>query len=576
MIGKYINNYEIDEIIDHGGMATVYLGIHKKLNRKVAIKMLNPILEKKPLYKKRFVNEAKLLSKLNHPNIISLFDYVENDLGIFIITEYVKGQTLDAYIDLVSGPLPETKAIKIIVQILNAIGHMHEKNMIHRDIKPSNIMITSDDKIKLIDFGIAKHLHKNQALLTQGGAKLGTTIFMSPQQVKGKVLDRRTDIYSTGATLFYILTGQYPYDKDLSEYEIYNKIVTQNFPDPQRFYVGVSDKMKKIILKATDNQPLQRFQSCDEFSIAILGSQTKKTKSAAISLQTKILEATDIDIKKPVFGSDFWQNMVMLLAAIGFSAIIIIGLFFLSKKDERHVIDNNTYLLDGDSINAPKIEKLHYGETVRIIKKPEDGIIKKPWYKVRSLRDNVGYVYAEDIEITLAYTQINAIFENSIAGNLIPAKYKRALREYYVGNRYFKDNTTDWKIYANNLKSFELNYIAFGYYDSNEIQDFACIIRNKVSNKAKLVLFFDNNTDVSVIIDEDVKIRTIEKGREGGRWFLGNTIVRKKENGEKYYAKKHEYLKTDGILLYKPKTKESPVYIYKEDEKMIHYYSQTK
>ena len=214
MIGKYINNYEIDEIIDHGGMATVYLGIHKKLNRKVAIKMLNPILEKKPLYKKRFINEAKLLSKLNHPNIISLYDYIENDLGIFIITEYVKGQTLDAYIDLVSGPLPESKAIKIIVQILNAIGHMHEKNMIHRDIKPSNIMITPDDKIKLIDFGIAKHLHKNQALLTQGGAKLGTTIFMSPQQVKGKVLDRRTDIYSTGATLFYILTGQYPYDKD--------------------------------------------------------------------------------------------------------------------------------------------------------------------------------------------------------------------------------------------------------------------------------------------------------------------------------------------------------------------------
>jgi len=576
MVGKYINNYEIDEIIDHGGMATVYLGIHKKLNRKVAIKMLNPILEKNPLYKKRFINEAKLLSKLNHPNIMTLFDYVENDLGVFIITEYIKGQTLDSYIDLVSGPIPESKAIKIIIQILDAIGHMHEKNMIHRDIKPSNIMITSDDKIKLIDFGIAKHLHKNQALLTQDGSKLGTTIFMSPQQVKGKVLDRRTDIYSTGATLFYILTGQYPYDKNLSEYEIYNKIVTEEFPDPQKFYVGVSDKMKKIISKSTQSQPLQRFQSCDEFSIAILGSQTKKTKSAAISLQTKILEATEIDLKKPIFSGDFWQNMVMLLAAISFSAMIITGLFFLSKKDERHIIDNNSYLLDGDSTNAKKIEKLHYGETVSIIKKPEDGIIKKPWYKVRSLRDNIGYVYAENLEIPLAYIQINSIFENSIAGTLIPAKYKRALREYYVNNRFYDDNATNWKLYANNLKSFELNYIAFGLYDSNDIKDFVCIIKNTVTNKAKLIFLFDNNTDITVEVDENVKIRTIEAGREGGRWFLGNTISRKKESGEKYEAKKHEYLKTDGVLLYNSKTKENVVYIYKEDEKIVRYFSQTK
>ncbi len=576
MIGKYINSYEIDEIIDHGGMATVYLGIHKKLNKKVAIKMLNPILEKNPTYKKRFLNEAKLLSKLNHPNIITLYDYIENDLGTFLITEYVKGQTLDAYVDLVTGPMPETKAVKIILQILEAIGHMHKKNMIHRDIKPSNIMITPDDTIKLIDFGIAKHLSKNQALITQGGAKLGTTIFMSPQQVKGKVLDRRTDIYSTGATLFYILTGQYPYDKNLSEYEIYNKIVTETFPNPQKFYVGVSDKMKKVIAKATESQPLNRFQSCDEFSIAILGSQTKKTKSTAISLQTKILEATDIDIKKPIFNNDFWQNMVMLFAAITFSAIIITGLFFLSKKDERHIIDNNAYLLEADSANAKKIEKLHYGETVNVIKKPEDGLIQKPWYKVRSLRNNVGYVYAENIEVSIAFTQINSIFENSIAASLLPAKYKRALREYYVVNHFFKNNSTSWKLNANKLKSFELNYIAFGFFDKNNIEDFACLIKNKQTNEVQLIIFFDSNHDITIKTNKDVKIRTIEAGREGGRWFLGNTIKRKKEQGGFYKAKKHEYLKTDGILLYNSKTKENVVYVYNEDEKMIYYYSQTK
>ncbi len=575
MVGKYINDYQIDEIIDQGGMSTVYLGIHKVLKRRVAIKMLNPILEKNPQYKKRFINEAKLLAKLNHPNIISLFDYVKNDLGTFIITEYVKGQTLDSYVDLVSGPMPETKAVKIIVQILNAVGHMHDKNMIHRDIKPSNIMITSNNEVKLIDLGIAKQLVKNQALVTQGGAKLGTTIFMSPQQVKGKVLDRRTDIYSIGATLFYILTGQYPYDKNLSEYEIYNKIVTQPFPDPHRFYTGVSDKMRDVISHATQNQPLKRFQSCEEFSISLLSSQTKRSKTATISLQTKILDAAEISIKKPVLGNEFWQNMVMLMAAITFTAIIVAGLYFLSKKDERHIIGNNTELLETDSIGANKIETLNYGETVRIIKKPEDGIIKKPWYKVRSLRNEVGYVYEENIEVSHIYYQINMIFGNSAAGKIIPSNYKRALREFYVENRYFDNKSTNWKLFVEKYKKFELNYIAFGYFDKDEEEDFACIIENIQTKEKQLLFFFYNKKTLSVNLNENVKIKTIKSGRQGGRWFLGNTIKRKKSDGVIYEAKKYEYLKTDGILLYKQETNENIIYLYNSDKINVDYFSQT-
>ena len=576
MVGEFINNYEIDEIIDEGGMSTVYIGIHKYLKRKAAVKMLNPILEKNPQYKKRFINEAKLLSKLNHPNIITLYDYVENDLGVFLITEYVKGQTLDEYVDLVSGPMPETKAVKIIVQMLEAVGYMHSKNMIHRDIKPSNVMIQSDNTIKLIDFGIAKHLHKNQTLLTQDGSKLGTTIFMSPQQVKGKILDRRTDIYSIGASLFYILTGQYPYDKNKSEYEIYNKIVNESFPDPQKFYVGVSDKMKDIISRATQNQPLHRYQACDELSIALLSSQTKKSRSATISLQTKIVDAAEIDIKRPVFGNEFWQNMVMLLAAIAFAAAIITGLFFLSKKDERHIIDNDSFLLEGDSLNAEKMEQLHYGETVRIIKKPEDGIIYKPWFKVRSLRNKIGYVYVEDIEVEHIFKQINMILGNSVAGNMVPAKYKKALREYFIENHYFDNNTTKWKLFAEDNKSFELNYIAFGLYDDNEITDFSCIVKNIESQEKQILIFFDSGDNISIRINENIKIKTIRKGKVGGRWYLGNIVDGVNKFGEKYESKKYEYLSNDGILLYKTDTNENVIYIYKPEEKMIKFYSQSK
>ncbi len=576
MIGQFVNNYEIDEIIDEGGMSTVYLGIHKYLKKKVAVKMLNPVLQKNPQYKKRFLNEAKLLSKLNHPNIVTLYDYIENDQGIFIITEYVKGQTLDEYVDLVSGPIPESKAVKIILQVLDAVGHMHSKNMIHRDIKPSNIMITSDNTIKLIDFGIAKHLRKNQALITQGGSKLGTAIFMSPQQVKGKILDRRTDIYSIGATLFYILTGQYPYDKNLSEYEIYNKIVTQPFPDPHSFYIGVSDKMRNVIRRATETQPLNRYQACDEFSIDLLSSQKKRTKAATISLQTKIIDSADFEIKKPNLGISFWQNLIMLIAAIAFSAIIVSGLYFLSKKDERRVIDNNAFLLEGDSLTAKKIESLHYGETVRVIKKPEDGIIIKPWYKVKSLRNKIGWVYAEDLGISHTFVQINAIMGNSIAGNLIPAKYKLALRNYFVENQYYKNNETDWKIFPEEKKVFEMNTVAFGDFNDNEKEDFAVILSNTKTKERQILIIFDNDETLSVHVNEDIKIKTVKKGRRGGRWYLGNMLKRTNEAGKTYEAKKYEYLPHDGILLYKTKNKENLIYIYDTEEKMLKFYSQTK
>ena len=575
MVGEYINNYEIDEILDEGGMSTVYLGIHKYLKKKAAIKMLNPVLQKNPQYKKRFLNEAKLLSRLNHPNIITLYDYIENDNGIFLITEYVKGQTLDEYIDLITGPVPQSRAVKIIVQVLDAVGHIHSKNMIHRDIKPSNIMITSEDTVKLIDFGIAKHLRKNQALVTQGGSKLGTTIFMSPQQVKGKVLDRRTDIYSIGATLFYVLTGQYPYDKNLSEYEIYNKIVTQAFPDPQAFYVGVSDKMRAIIRKATETQPLNRYQACEEFSIDLLSAQKKKTKGANISLQTRIIDAADIEIRKPTFGTGFWQNLIMLMAAIAFSAIIITGLYFLSKKDERRVIDNNTYLLEGDSLSAKKIESLHYGETVRVIKKPTDGILRKPWFKVRSLRNHIGYVYAEDLEISHAFVQINAILGNSIAGNIIPAKFKLALRSYFVENQYYENNKTAWKIFPEERKKFEMNTVAFGDFNDNQKEDFTVILSNIQTKEKQLLIIFDNEETVSVKLNEDVKIKTVYKGRKGGRWYLGNMLKRTNIEGKKYEAKKYEYLSHDGILLYKTKNKENILYVYDTEEKMLKFYSQT-
>jgi len=293
MIGSIIENYEIDELIDEGGMGSIYLGVHKYLPRKAAIKILNPLLKSKPEIIERFRNEAIILSKLQHPNIVALYDYVENKDGHFIIMEYVDGENLAEYVETTTGPIPQKRTIGLFLKVLDAVGYAHAKGIIHRDIKPSNFIVTPDSNAKVLDFGIAKSIDGKSKTLTKTGLKVGTTFYMSPQQVKGQVLDRRSDIYSLGVSLFQMITGQPPYNEDSSEYDLYNLIMNEPFPDPTEFYVGVTEGMKKVIQKATAKRPLDRYQSCEEFSKALLGITKSSKIKIPIAMRTKIIDLAD-------------------------------------------------------------------------------------------------------------------------------------------------------------------------------------------------------------------------------------------------------------------------------------------
>jgi len=576
MVGETIKGYEVDELIDEGGMSIVYLGVHKKLQRKAALKMLNPALENNELIKERFTEEAKLLATVNHPNVITIFDYVTNKHGSFIITEYVEGQTLEDYIDLVSGPIPETRAVKIMAKMLSAVTAIHNHDIIHRDIKPSNFIITENDDIKLIDFGIAKSLGKTGHLNTKSGTKIGTTFYMSPQQVKGQVLDRRSDIYSLGVTFFQMLTGQYPYDKDEAEYDIYNKIVKEPLPELKSFYKGVSDKMELIVTKATTKRPLDRFQSCEEFSLALLSTQEKPIKTESLSLKTRIIEASDVDIKGKILNKKFWQNLILILAAMSFFTIIGLGIFFISKKDVRHVIENNSALYFDKSYDSEVIETLNYGETVKVI----GSVIKEDsdetqWLKIQSLRGFTGYVQYNSTANIHIYKQINSIVANSKARALVPVQYKLALRKYFHENQMLEKNYAKWTLTAENKKEFEYNSIAIGELNNNNLADFACVISENEKANMRLLIFFDNLQDViSVQPGEASKIKFIPKGKAGGRWFLGNVVTKMKSNGEKYEVKKFEYLQENGILLLKKDSKEIILYVYSTEEKMLNSYPQ--
>ena len=265
MVGKIILNYKIIRLIGSGGMSTVYLASHTQINRKAAIKVLNKNLLLDNKIRHRFKNEAATLSQFQHFNIVILYDYIENKNSTLFIMEYVEGKTIDEYILTESGPIPEKKLVALFTQILSGVNYAHNKNVIHRDIKPSNIIVTRNEDIKILDFGIAKVLNQKSINLTKAGSRIGTAMYMSPEQVKGETVDKRSDIYSLGVTLFQMATGKSPYNKTITEYEVYNKIVNEPLPNARNIYVGISLDLDKVIKKATAKNPSLRYQSCQDF-----------------------------------------------------------------------------------------------------------------------------------------------------------------------------------------------------------------------------------------------------------------------------------------------------------------------
>ena len=263
-------DYKILKKIGSGGMGDVYLAEHKVLENTVAIKSLHANLVKDEIFRKRFKSEAKIHSKLNHPNVVKLIDFQERKDGLFIIMEYVEGQQLDDYIKNVSGPIAEKELITLFLQIVDAISHAHSKGLVHRDIKPANVII-SKGKIKVLDFGIAKEL-SSESGLTKTGVQVGTPMYMSPEQVNADPLDNLTDIYSLGVTLFYMAVGNAPYESS-NAMKMGIQIVTEPFPDAKNFYPAVSQKIERIIKKATNKKKSLRYQSCEEFKKDLISSK---------------------------------------------------------------------------------------------------------------------------------------------------------------------------------------------------------------------------------------------------------------------------------------------------------------
>jgi len=355
MIRKKILNYEIKSLIGEGGMGAVYLAEHVQFKRKVAIKALLSKYLTNEQIKLRFKNEASTLAHLQHPNIVGLYDYLEDELGMYLIMEYVEGTQLDDYITKVSGPMPEEKAIPLMKQIIAAFAYAHEKGIIHRDIKPANILITKSNEAKILDFGIAKFLGEGNQNMTKTGTQMGSVYYMSPEQVQGKKADVRSDIYSLGVTFYQLLTGVNPYKSLTTEYEIYTKIVKENLPPADEIYPSISKYLVRILQFALEKDPNLRFQNCDEFLIAL---DKKSTSYEKLNLEKEDLEINKQPLKQIKKES---TALVLGIIAIFFSffppinfisIILAVIAIILGNKEEKAL---KTKTLDANNGRSGKI-----------------------------------------------------------------------------------------------------------------------------------------------------------------------------------------------------------------------------
>jgi len=315
MIGETISNYRLLSKIGEGGMGVVYLGEQINLNRKVAIKELNSELTSNPQFKDRFINEAKILAQLSHPNIVTVYDLISDNGRYFIVMEYVTGESVSGYITRTRTAFELNRCVNIFRHILSAFSYAHNQGIIHRDIKPSNIILQQNDVPKVLDFGIAKITNANTGM-TKTGTMMGSVFYMSPEQVMGEPVDKRTDIYSLGITFFEMLTGSLPFDVNTdSEYKIQTKIVNEPLPSVRYFNPRIPVQIDSIIAKATAKKPQDRFSGCEEFyyafennSINFSAPDAQKTVLSGTPAQTTGNQPSDAT-KQVVYRQQPVQNI---------------------------------------------------------------------------------------------------------------------------------------------------------------------------------------------------------------------------------------------------------------------------
>jgi len=291
MEGSTISNYQILEQIGSGGMGVVYKAHDTRLDRIVALKFLPDHLSFDEEAKKRFTREAKTASALDHPNICTIFEIGEHEGQTFISMAYYEGETLQDKIE--RGSLPVEEAIDYISQMTEGLAQSHEKDIVHRDVKPANVLVTTQGRVKLLDFGLAKAIEQTQ--LTKEGSTPGTIAYMSPEQVRGETIDGRSDLWALGTVFYEMLTGERPFRGVYDQAIIYG-ILNEDPAPIKRLRSGVSAGIGKIVETLLAKDADKRYQTAEELLTDLVKLREKESPSTTFAesdLQDRTALPTD-------------------------------------------------------------------------------------------------------------------------------------------------------------------------------------------------------------------------------------------------------------------------------------------
>lgn len=342
--GTTVAHYQITGLIGRGGMGEVYKAVDLRLGRTVAIKFLSPTLALDPVARRRFLREAQTASNLSHPNICTIYEVNEQDDRPYIVMEYVEGTTLKEILD--RGPLPVETALGFALDITDALEAAHSRGIVHRDIKPSNIVIDERETAVVLDFGLAKQLPPSSrsegqademSALTTGAMVIGTTRYMSPEQIRCEPVDGRSDLFSLGIVLYEMLTGKTPFAR-ATAVDTMHAILHDEPPPLSQQRSDVDIELERIVRKALRKDPNDRFQSAAEMKQALVALAERKglslSRLRALSGATRVTQWTRSGPRIRRFRRSWLAvSAVSLLLALG--AI----LWYRSRQAESPAID---------------------------------------------------------------------------------------------------------------------------------------------------------------------------------------------------------------------------------------------
>ncbi len=324
------NRYRIEQVIGVGGMAIVFKATDLLMRRIVAVKILKDEISADEQAVKRFVNESKAVAMLSHPNIVNIYDVSVRENVKYIVMEFIEGITLTSYMKH-REVLNLREIISYSTQILRALDHAHKKGIVHRDIKPQNIMLIKNGIIKVTDFGIAKL--PNAETVTMTDKAIGTVFYISPEQVTGKEIDRRSDIYSLGVMMYEMSTGTLPFNAD-SPVSVAMKQVTDEPTPPREVNPYIPAGLEQIILRAMEKAPEDRYQSAEEM---IAQLQKLKENPKIIFKEKKVKpskKAADDAAKKPKKTS---KSMFPIILGVTCAFLIAAGISVAYMYDKLFV-----------------------------------------------------------------------------------------------------------------------------------------------------------------------------------------------------------------------------------------------